>query len=90
MRLSRRSGRARSFLGDDVVEGESGCFGDPNKPLWLNLGYWKTARRYSEAACALACLLADAARLGPGDHLLDVGFGLAEQDFLWLERAFAC
>lgn len=74
------------FLGDDVVEGQHGEFGDPNKPLWLNLGYWETARRYPEAAAALASLVADTARLGPSDHLLDVGFGFAEQDFFWVEK----
>jgi microcystin synthetase protein McyJ len=74
------------YLGDDVVEGESSGFVDPNKVLWLNLGYWKTARTYPEAAVAMGCELADAAQLGPQDELLDVGFGFAEQDFLWVER----
>jgi microcystin synthetase protein McyJ len=74
------------YLGDDVVEGESSGFTDPAKVPWLNLGYWESARTYPEAAVALACQLADAAALGGGDVLLDVGFGLAEQDFLWLER----
>jgi microcystin synthetase protein McyJ len=74
------------YLGDDVVEGESGDFVDPNKVLWLNLGYWKTARTYPEAAVAMGCELAEAAQLGPQDELLDVGFGFAEQDFLWVER----
>ena len=57
-----------------------------NKPLWLNLGYWKTARTYPEAATAMARLLAETAKLGPSDELLDVGFGYAEQDFFWLEH----
>jgi microcystin synthetase protein McyJ len=74
------------FLGDDVIEGQHSNFRDAQKPLWLNLGYWKTARTYPEAATAMACLLADAARLGPNDDLLDVGFGYAEQDLLWVER----
>ena len=74
------------YLGDDVVEGESSGFTDPSKVPWLNLGYWETAHTYPEAAVALACLVAEAGQLGPGDHVLDVGFGLAEQDFLWLER----
>jgi microcystin synthetase protein McyJ len=73
-------------LGDDVIEAESAGFQDPSKPLWLNLGYWKEARTYPEAATAMACRLADAAKLGAGDEVLDVGFGFAEQDFLWLER----
>lgn len=74
------------YLGDDVVEGRHERFVDPNKPLWLNLGYWKTARTYPEAAAALATQLAEFAALGPNDHLLDVGFGFAEQDLFWLER----
>jgi len=74
------------YLGDDVVEGRHGAFTDPAKPLWLNLGYWKTARTYPEAAAALAEQLAEAAQLGPNDTLLDVGFGFAEQDLFWAER----
>jgi microcystin synthetase protein McyJ len=74
------------FLGDDVVEGESEGLAGPPKPLWLNLGYWEQARTYPEAATAMACLLADRAQLGAGDELLDVGFGFAEQDFLWIDR----
>ncbi len=74
------------FLGDDVIEGQETRFRDPGKPLWLNLGYWKDARTYPEAAAALAILVGEAARLGPGKEQLDVGFGFAEQDFLWLER----
>lgn len=72
------------YLGDDVVEGTSEAFKNPNKPLWLNLGYWKDAHRYVDAASNMARLLGDAAQLGPADRQLDVGFGFAEQDFLWL------
>jgi microcystin synthetase protein McyJ len=74
------------YLGDDVVEGENGAFTDPNKVLWLNLGYWKTARSYPDAARAMAELLGDAAALGPAEEVLDVGFGFAEQDLFWVER----
>jgi microcystin synthetase protein McyJ len=74
------------YLGDDVLEAQHAGFEDPDKPLWLNLGYWKEARTYPKAAEAMACLLADAAQLGPRDELLDVGFGFAEQDFLWITR----
>jgi len=74
------------YLGDDVVEGEREGFVDPKKPLWLNLGYWETARTYPEAASALAKLVAEAAALGPSDEVLDVGFGFAEQDLFWVER----
>jgi microcystin synthetase protein McyJ len=74
------------YLGDDVVEGEREGFVDPDKPLWLNLGYWESARYYPDAAQALATLLAETAELGPNDELLDVGFGFAEQDLFWLQR----
>jgi microcystin synthetase protein McyJ len=74
------------YLGDDVVEGTSESFRNPNKPLWLNLGYWKDAQKYVDAASNMARLLGDAAQLGPNDRQLDVGFGFAEQDFLWLSE----
>jgi microcystin synthetase protein McyJ len=74
------------YLGDDVVEGEAEQFRNPNKPLWLNLGYWKAAETYVEAASAMARLLGEAVALRPEDKLLDVGFGFAEQDFLWLRE----
>jgi microcystin synthetase protein McyJ len=73
-------------MGDDVVEGTSDGFAKAEKPLWLNLGYWETAQTYPEAARALATLLGDAAQLNSSDQQLDVGFGLAEQDFFWLEK----
>jgi microcystin synthetase protein McyJ len=74
------------ILGDDVVEGETTQFQDPQKPLWLNLGYWEHARTYPEAARAMAQQLGDAAELCRMDTLLDVGFGFAEQDIYWIEN----
>ncbi len=53
--------------------------------LYLNLGYWEHARTYDEACEALARLLGEAARLGPSDDVLDVGFGFADQDMCWME-----
>lgn len=70
--FSRDASRYYEIQGDDI--------------LWLNLGYWKTARTYPEAAAALATLLAEAAQLGRRDRVLDVGFGFGEQDFLWIDR----
>lgn len=75
-----------AYLGDDVLEGQDQSFSDPDKPLWLNLGYWKTARTYRDAGADMARLVAEAARLQRGDEVLDVGFGYAEQDFFWIER----
>jgi len=74
------------YLGDDVVEGETDKFKNPNKPLWLNLGYWKNADNYVDAASAMARLLAEAVKLESNDKLLDVGFGFAEQDLLWIQE----
>ena len=74
------------LLGDDVLEKHDSSFQDAQKPLWLNLGYWERARTYPEAAAALALELSQAAQMQAGDRVLDVGFGFAEQDFLWLER----
>lgn len=55
------------------------------KSLYLNLGYWNGAKTYDEACAAMARLLGDAAQLGQGQDVLDVGFGFADQDFFWLE-----
>lgn len=71
-------------LGTELVGGRPAPRGD--EPLWLNLGYWKTARRYPDAAQALARLLGEAAQMSEGDHVLDAGYGFAEQDFQWLEE----
>jgi cyclopropane fatty-acyl-phospholipid synthase-like methyltransferase len=54
--------------------------------LYLNLGYWKEARTIDEACAALAMLVAETAGVGPGSKIVDVGFGFAEQDMLWVER----
>lgn len=75
-----------TLLGDDLVFFQGDNFQDPEKPLWLNFGYWEQARSYPEAARALARLLAEWAELGPGQDVLDVGFGFAEQDILWLRE----
>jgi microcystin synthetase protein McyJ len=75
-----------AFLGDDVLEAQNQSFENPDKPLWLNLGYWKTARTYPDACADLARKLADAARLGPGDVVVDAGFGFGEQDLLWVRE----
>jgi microcystin synthetase protein McyJ len=74
------------ILGDDLIEGETGQFRNPSKPLWLNLGYWEQARTYPEAARAMARELGDAAQLCRDDNVLDVGFGFAEQDIYWVEQ----
>jgi ubiquinone/menaquinone biosynthesis C-methylase UbiE len=54
--------------------------------LYLNLGYWKTARTIDQACEALADLVGRTAAMGPDDEVVDVGFGFAEQDILWMEH----
>lgn len=54
--------------------------------LWLNLGYWRDARTLDDACEALAALVAETGGMGPGDRVLDVGYGLGEQDLLWAAR----
>ncbi|MDN3359661.1 class I SAM-dependent methyltransferase [Actinomadura sp. DC4] len=54
--------------------------------MYLNFGYWNPGCTSLDEACeALADLLADAAGIGAGDRVLDVGFGYADQDMHWLE-----
>lgn len=54
--------------------------------LWLNLGYWKQAQSIDEACAALAMLVAETAAMGPRDAVVDVGFGFADQDMLWVDK----
>jgi microcystin synthetase protein McyJ len=74
-----------TLLGDDVIDFMDEKYGDESKALWLNLGYWKVARTYPDACVALVELLGTRAGLKPGDKVLDVGAGFAEQDFVLLE-----
>lgn len=55
------------------------------KGLYLNLGYWRTATEPEQACRDLVLLLGEQAGLQAGDRVLDVGFGFAEQDRVWLE-----
>lgn len=73
-------------LGDDVIDFMNEGYVDDSKPLWLNLGYWKEARTYPDACVAMVELLGTRAGLQPGDEVLDVGVGFAEQDFVLLDR----
>jgi SAM-dependent methyltransferase len=54
--------------------------------FYLNLGYWKTAQTIDQACEALAELVAETAAMGPEDDVVDVGFGFADQDILWMRR----
>lgn len=54
--------------------------------LYLNLGYWKTARTIDDACQAMAMLVAETAGIRAGSEVVDVGFGFADQDMLWMDR----
>jgi ubiquinone/menaquinone biosynthesis C-methylase UbiE len=68
------------------------------EPLWVNLGYWRGLEPIDENNCErvgeimksaqaqMAHLLAKTARLGPGDAVLDCGFGYGDQDIIWAEE----
>jgi len=62
------------LLGTDVAT---------ERALYLNLGYWDGATTLDDACQALTALVADRAGMGPGDRVLDVGFGFADQDLFW-------
>ncbi|NGO72789.1 SAM-dependent methyltransferase, partial [Streptomyces boncukensis] len=52
---------------------------------YVNYGYWAPDCADHDEACeALADELAETAGITAGDHVLDVGFGYAEQDFHWM------
>lgn len=74
-----------TMLGDDVIETLDGNFLDIEKPLWLNLGYWKNAKTYPEACTAMTTLVGEYGNLAKTDTILDVGFGYGDQDFVFAE-----
>lgn len=54
------------------------------KTLYLNYGYWQSGcADQDEASQVLVDMLGDAAGMGPGDRVLDAGFGYGEQDIRW-------
>lgn len=74
------------LLGDDVLEGQDQKFTVSQKPLWLNLGYWREAQTYPDACVAMARLVADTAAFNKNDVVLDAGFGFGEQDLFWVDN----
>jgi ubiquinone/menaquinone biosynthesis C-methylase UbiE len=73
-------------MGVAELYGTLGARGFTADGLYLNLGYWREATTIDEACPALAALVAERAGMGPGDTVVDVGFGFADQDMLWAER----
>lgn len=53
---------------------------------WTNLGFWREARTYEAAATDLARRAGQAARLGPGDVVLDIACGHGDSLALWVKE----
>ena len=53
--------------------------------LYLNLGYWEDARTSTRPVPRWPSARRSGGD-GAGDDVVDVGFGFAEQDMLWIER----
>ncbi|MCG8343451.1 MAG: methyltransferase domain-containing protein [Chlorobiales bacterium] len=51
--------------------------------LYLNLGYWRDVDTIDEASEELVLLVAKRGAMGPGDTVLDCGYGFGDQDILW-------
>ena len=51
--------------------------------LYLNLGYWRDVDTIDEASEELALLVVKRGGMGPGDTVLDCGYGFGDQDILW-------
>ncbi len=51
--------------------------------LYLNLGYWRDVDTIDEASEELALLVAKRGGMGPGDTVLECGYGFGDQDILW-------
>lgn len=75
-----------TILGDDVLELRHDGPVDSEKPLWLNMGYWKNSGHYPQACEDLARFVAEFAEFKPQDRILDAGFGFAEQDVFWVKE----
>ncbi|MBI5247647.1 MAG: methyltransferase domain-containing protein [Elusimicrobia bacterium] len=76
--LGSRAPRVYDLLSEHNQLGE--------KTLFLNLGYWDGPQSYDDGCRRLAEVLGEAAKLGPGDDLVDCGYGFGDQDFYWAER----
>lgn len=73
-------------LGDDLFNIEDEKFKNEDKSLWFNLGYWKNAKTYEDANREYAELLGEFGEFERNDNILDIGFGFALQDVLWMKK----
>lgn len=53
---------------------------------WGNLGFWRDARSYPEAAAELARRVGRAAKLGPADVVLDLACGSGDSLAMWVRE----
>jgi microcystin synthetase protein McyJ len=74
-----------TVLADDRIRALARERRAPPAPMWLNLGYWKSATTLPEACAALARLLGERAHLTRGDRVLEVGCGFAQAAVYWAE-----
>lgn len=60
--------------------------GGDSRTRWTNLGFWKDATTYPEAAAELARRVGKAAKLGPGDVVLDLACGHGDSLLMWVRE----
>ena len=72
-----RAEEVYTLLGDRALTDET---------RYLNLGDWEGAEDVDTACRQLVHRVGTAADLGPGDRVLDVGFGFGAQDVYWMTR----
>lgn len=82
--LRKDASQFYTILGHDVIY-KKYMDNVAGKSLWLNIGYWEKSNTFPDACAAMASLLGEAAELGRGDEVLDVGFGYGDQDFHWIQ-----
>lgn len=82
LRMSRKDPYGLYHLKLNREPGE----GDNSMPKteWMNHGYWKNTDSFPQACKALALKLCQAAKLKPGDKVLDVGHGTGESLIMFL------
>lgn len=72
---------------DKLYDTLSDNSGFTSKGLYLNLGLWsEKTENLDDASVALTDKLAQLGKLSPEHHLLDVGFGFAEQTLYWFKN----
>jgi len=82
--LLRVAGTLRRHRADLIYDllGENHLWSDQTQ--YINMGYWRNAGGIDEASTHLVHLVGERAALGPGDRVLDAGFGFGDQDIYWV------